>query len=214
MFYKFSALALLAPLVAGEIVLSVPKAPTSQGTVTITWTSLATDPQTFSLELLNPSFNDAFAIANNIITTSGSITLTLPVVPVGDNYQLNAVNIGNINDVYASTSSFSIGASPSSASSAASSTTTGHTGTSTAGSSTGVSVTSNNLTTSAFGSTISGSAATSTSGLRSTTATSGTQPAVTGGAFNGAASFKMNSQVGTFAAAVLSAVAGAAIYVL
>ena len=37
----------------------------------------------FSIELINTSFNNAFAIANNVDPSTGSITLTLPSVPVG-----------------------------------------------------------------------------------------------------------------------------------
>lgn len=38
---------------------------------------------TWSFELINKVFNNAFAIANNINPSASQITLTLPVVPVG-----------------------------------------------------------------------------------------------------------------------------------
>jgi hypothetical protein len=104
---------------------------------------------TWSFELINVAFNNAFAIANNVDPASNSITLTLPVVPVGcvfllrmlsqkahidslcsDGYTLQAVNIGNISDVFATTGDFSVGAA-STTSTTALSTTTGTTGTKT-----------------------------------------------------------------------------------
>ncbi|KAJ3517406.1 hypothetical protein NLJ89_g527 [Agrocybe chaxingu] len=99
MFRKLIPLALLAQL-ASALVLQIPENPTSGGTVTIRWTNEASDTfDTFSLELINTAFNNAFAIANNVNPTENSITLTLPIVPVGAGYTLEAVNIGNINDV-------------------------------------------------------------------------------------------------------------------
>jgi hypothetical protein len=37
----------------------------------------------FSIELVNADFNDAFAIANNVPTSQGTITVTMPTIPVG-----------------------------------------------------------------------------------------------------------------------------------
>lgn len=88
-------------------------------------TELYSEP--FSLYLYNEEFNDSFAIANNVDPALGSITIQIPVVPVRfvkscsppcsqadnenrDGYTLRAVNVGNIEDVYSSTGSFSVGA--------------------------------------------------------------------------------------------------------
>ena len=38
---------------------------------------------TWSFELINVAFNNAFAIANNVNPSLGSLTITLPIVPVG-----------------------------------------------------------------------------------------------------------------------------------
>lgn len=54
--------------------------PSSGGSVTITWTADSTDPSTFSLELANNNFHNTFALANNVQTSSGTITVTLPIV--------------------------------------------------------------------------------------------------------------------------------------
>ncbi|EFI28754.1 hypothetical protein E4U52_001274 [Claviceps spartinae] len=108
MFAKLSILALCAaPLVSG-LTLHPPTDISSQGEVTITWDTAPGDPESFTLELNHPSFNDALAIANNIDPARGSITLTIPVVPAQGGYTLEAVNIGNINDVYAVTGPFAI----------------------------------------------------------------------------------------------------------
>ncbi|KIM35610.1 hypothetical protein M413DRAFT_20729 [Hebeloma cylindrosporum] len=117
MFSKLCALALVAPL-ASALILSIPEAPTSGGQMTIKWTNEPNDPETWSFELINTAFNNAFAIANNVNPSASSLTLTIPIVPVGDGYTLQAVNIGDINQVYATTGSFSIGASSTSTTSA------------------------------------------------------------------------------------------------
>ncbi|KAG6891630.1 hypothetical protein C0992_001315 [Termitomyces sp. T32_za158] len=111
MFHKLSLVALVAPL-AHALTLNIPQNPVSDGTVTISWTTQAGDPDFFTIELINQQFNNAFAIANNVNTGSLSTTLVLPVVPVGGGYTLNAVDVGNINNVFSSTGSFSIGQNP------------------------------------------------------------------------------------------------------
>jgi len=41
------------------------------------------DRSTFSIELVNTVFHNSFAIANNVVPTSGTMTIELPIVPVG-----------------------------------------------------------------------------------------------------------------------------------
>jgi len=83
-------------------------------TVQITWTSIAGDPATFSIELSRPNqnlgpYNGALAVASPVVpTTDGQITFELPQVPPGAGYLLQFVNISNINIVYASSQSFSV----------------------------------------------------------------------------------------------------------
>ncbi|KAF7312804.1 hypothetical protein MKEN_00963800 [Mycena kentingensis (nom. inval.)] len=81
----------------------------SAGTATITWSSTDSDP-VFSIELHHDSFNQDFAIANNVNPAAKSITIDLPQVPAGDGYTLNFVNITDITKVYASSGEFSIAA--------------------------------------------------------------------------------------------------------
>ena len=78
----FSALALAAPLVSA-LTVTTPTDWTNAGSVTVTWTAAAGDPQTFDVELINQQFNSQFALANNVQTSDGTISLTLPQVPVG-----------------------------------------------------------------------------------------------------------------------------------
>lgn len=71
----------LAPL-ATSFILDTPAGALISGEeVTIFFTKQPGDPETFSLELVNPGFEAAFAIANNVLTSAGDITLTLPEVP-------------------------------------------------------------------------------------------------------------------------------------
>ena len=99
-----SLLSLVLPLVSG-LVLEIPKNPTTGGSVTIHWTNEQGDPyvssllffqrsrrlikltcppsSTWSFELINTAFNDAFAIANNVDPSPSQLTLTLPIIPVG-----------------------------------------------------------------------------------------------------------------------------------
>ncbi|KAF8273836.1 hypothetical protein EI94DRAFT_1782758 [Lactarius quietus] len=106
------------PLVSALTFTSVPTNATSGGSVTIPWSSTSTDPSTFSLELVNPTlFNNAIAIANNVATSTGTITVTLPIVPASGGYTIQAVDISNINSVYATSGGFSIGATVSTTSS-------------------------------------------------------------------------------------------------
>ncbi|KAJ7634048.1 hypothetical protein B0H17DRAFT_845700, partial [Mycena rosella] len=77
------------------------------GQTTITWTSTSSDP-VFSIELTHPSFNNDFAIANNVDPTKNSLTVLIPEVPPEDGYTLQFVNITNINQIFSTSSSFSI----------------------------------------------------------------------------------------------------------
>ncbi|KAJ7154961.1 hypothetical protein C8R43DRAFT_1000801 [Mycena crocata] len=95
-----------------SLTINAPSSPQSGSTTTITFTSTPTDP-TFSIELFHPSFNEAIAIANNVDPSTGQITVALPIVPAGDQYTLEAVNITNINQVFATSADFNIAAAPS-----------------------------------------------------------------------------------------------------
>jgi len=207
MFNKVALLAFVAPLVAG-LTLQIPENPTSGGSVTIKWTSASGDPATFTLELTNESFHNSFAIANNVQPESGQITLNLPVVPVGDGYTLEAVDIGNISNVYSTTGSFSVGANAASSSSTSSGTSTTSTGTS---ASTLTSPLSSVTPTSA---TVTGTHTTGTASITgtSTGTASSTSAATTSNA--AMAPLKINSNIGAVGAALFSVIAGAAIVAL
>ncbi|KAJ7681084.1 hypothetical protein DFH06DRAFT_1465097 [Mycena polygramma] len=97
--------------------IDTPTNPTSGGTMTITWSRTSSDP-VFSIELNHPSFNAAFAIANNVDPADTNVTVAIPPVPAEDNYTLTFVNVTDINDVFATSGSFSIGAATSASPSA------------------------------------------------------------------------------------------------
>ncbi|RDB15693.1 hypothetical protein Hypma_003973 [Hypsizygus marmoreus] len=222
MFFKLSLLALVAPLVAG-LTVNIPRNPVTSGPVTITWSyNPSTDPSTFSIELINEVFHNAFAIANNVDATQEQIDLVLPVVPVGPGYTVQFVNPGNIGDVFAETGTFTIGentsSTASSTSSSASSSSSSSASRSTSGStsrtssvSLGITTTLSQTSTSGFGVTVTSPTQTPTS-TSTNTGTSGNPTPTT---FNNAAfPLKVNMNVGAAAAVLLSAVAGAAVFAL
>ncbi|KAJ7719988.1 hypothetical protein DFH07DRAFT_309549 [Mycena maculata] len=113
----FSALKLwvvmLVVSVAFAVDIQVPETPASGGMTTITWTTDPSFTQPFSIELVHPDFNNAFAIANNVKASLGTLNVSLPTVAPGDGYTLEFVNITNINQKYGTSPSFSIAAAPS-----------------------------------------------------------------------------------------------------
>ncbi|KAK0227574.1 hypothetical protein IW262DRAFT_1264079 [Armillaria fumosa] len=126
------ALALL-PLSALSLTVNNPSTTvTSGGNITITWSTTASDPSTFHIELANTAFNSQFAIANNVNASAGSLTVELPEVVAGSGFAIQFVNVANISQVYAETSDFSIAnAASGTASTGAASTATESTGIST-----------------------------------------------------------------------------------
>jgi hypothetical protein len=206
MFYKLCTLALVAPL-ASALVLQIPENPTTGGQITIRWTNEPNDPETWSFELTNTIFNNAYAIANNVDPSASQLTLTLPAVPVGAGYTLEAVEIGDINNVYASTGSFSIGPATSSTDS----------GSSTVSSATSISVSrsSSGIVTSTTSNKPLSTAVTPTSTSPSTTTGTGTAATIipsNAGALSSRLS--LNTPASGIAAVFLSAVAGAAMIAL
>ncbi|KAF7797180.1 hypothetical protein EIP86_008372 [Pleurotus ostreatoroseus] len=229
MFSKLSALIAIAPLVSA-LTITTPTNWTSAGPAVIEWTTVSGDPSTWSFELVNPTnFHQTFGIANNVNPSLGSLTLTLPAVPPGDGYSLEAVNITNINQVFASTGDFSIGAEVSTTSSSASSTSASASSlvsgsASTTGASASVTGASNSSgSTTGFGITVSssgsGSAAAATSGASgSTSGASGSGTSSSAGAaasaFNGSGSsgaMSISSDIASWVSMVFAAAAGAVV---
>ncbi|KAJ7459247.1 hypothetical protein FB451DRAFT_1046205, partial [Mycena latifolia] len=118
-FAELRSLALTLASTALALSVNAPSSVTSGGQITITWSSTSSDP-VFSIELTHPSFNNDFGIANNVNPSTNSLTIGLPSVPAEDGYTLEFVNITDINQVYATSPSFSIGAEVSSSASTAS----------------------------------------------------------------------------------------------
>ncbi|TEB18549.1 hypothetical protein FA13DRAFT_1803363 [Coprinellus micaceus] len=205
MFSKLALLALITPLISA-LTLHIPAEVRSQQPVTITWdTAPPTRTPQFTLQLVNEAFNDQFAIRNNVDPNLGSVTITLPVVPVRGGYTLRAVNVGNINDVYSETGTFSV-----------LELSTTFTPSSTASTSSGTGTTSSRATTTGTTtstvsrSTTSASSTTSQSSTTSATTTgTGTSPAATALSGNNADSLKFNAGV-----AVAALAAGVAAFAL
>ncbi|KIK51334.1 hypothetical protein GYMLUDRAFT_78257 [Collybiopsis luxurians FD-317 M1] len=202
MFAKLSVLAAVIPFVLG-LSLDTPTNVTSGLRSDVTWTATDDDP-TFSLELNHPSFRNSFALANNVNAQSGSpLSIEWPIVPADSQYTLSAVNVSNINQVFASSGQFAIAQAPTSASATFSTTFTP-----------GVSASGSSASSTAPGSSSTGSSAGSATGGTSGASSTSSAASSTGstGSFNGngAASFQTGNTA--VIAAVLAAVAGATLF--
>ncbi|KAJ7780786.1 hypothetical protein DFH07DRAFT_793376 [Mycena maculata] len=103
--------ALAAPFASALTITSISGNVVSEGSITIDWTTSTSDAAgTFSIELDHPSFNSALAIANNVDSSSLSITVALPNVPAQDGYTIEFVAIDDVNTVFSTSSDFAIGA--------------------------------------------------------------------------------------------------------
>jgi hypothetical protein len=211
MFFKLSVLALVVPFVLG-LTLDPLNGATSGGQVTIKWTSVPDDPATFSIFLVNTVFHNNFGIANTVQTSAGSLTLQLPAVPATDGYTLMATANSDINQVFATSASFSIGDETSTTASSTTAVSTSQSQTSSRISSTSTRSTTpvSSTPTSQFGSTVSNT----NTGSPSSPSTSGA-PAQSSGSGSGASlpvRFSLNK--GALSAVFLSAIAGAVVVAL
>ncbi|KAG7086124.1 hypothetical protein E1B28_002083 [Marasmius oreades] len=111
MFSKAGVFALVAALSVNihALTLNTPSDVRSGQNVTLSWTTSSGD-QPFTVYLRHPSFNQDFAVANNVDPAAGSITFGLPQVNPRDNqYTFRAANITDINQTYSQTSNFAVG---------------------------------------------------------------------------------------------------------
>ncbi|KAJ7810557.1 hypothetical protein B0H14DRAFT_3480531 [Mycena olivaceomarginata] len=109
--FKISAiLALAAPLVSALNIIDVTGDFSIGGEITVTWSTSTSDPAgSFSIELFHQSFNDNYAIANNVDASTLSKTMELPVVPTTDgDFYITFVDISDINSVFATSQTFTI----------------------------------------------------------------------------------------------------------
>ncbi|KAI0690735.1 hypothetical protein BC835DRAFT_162430 [Cytidiella melzeri] len=190
--------------VANAITFTTPTDVHSASPVTISWTQDSSDPSTWSLYLVNEAFHNSFAIFNPVNGSAGSVNLTLPTVPIGDGYTLEATQIGNITAVIGTSSTFSVAAPVSSTSSSATSTTA-----SASGSTVPVASTALLSSTSVSGSSPSTSVSSGSSVPVSGSSSSAPSPSAFGGSGSGAMS--MTSSVSSWLAAFLAVAAGGAI---
>ncbi|CAE6396868.1 hypothetical protein ACGC1H_007373 [Rhizoctonia solani] len=81
------------------------------GTVTVEWTSASGDPQVFTIQLRDtntPSVINPMAIANNVQTPLGTTTFELPIVPEVNTYVIEFINVTDVNQVYATSTTFPV----------------------------------------------------------------------------------------------------------
>jgi hypothetical protein len=210
MIFKLSILAALVVPFVSALTVNAPSQPVNNGgEMTITWTaSPPNDPPVVSAYLTNPSFNNKFAISNNINTNLGNITIPIPAVPDNQQYTIVFTPINDDTKILAQSSPFTIGAAVTTASTASSTSAasaSSNTRTATAPVSTrtpGASVSS----TGGFGSTISNSNS-------ATSAAASTAAAATTSA-SSALPVRFDMSLGVMASVVLSVFAGAAVVAL
>jgi len=201
MFNKLALFALIAPLVSALTIIA-PEGATSSAPVTVQWISSVTnDPPLWSLELANPAFRNALAVANNVDPTTGSITFTMPAVAPGPDYSLQAVDVSNVTKIFAESAKFSIGGVISS-----SITISGTTAASDASSSSSAGVVTGSVPPVTTGTTTTGAGTSQTT----TPTSSGTGSTPSSTAFNSGASSLNFGYTGM----LLTAIAGAAVFAL
>ncbi|KAJ7146885.1 hypothetical protein C8R44DRAFT_973485 [Mycena epipterygia] len=121
---KLCATVMLLASVVAAVDIEAPETVVSGGMTTIRWTPDSFESlDTFSIELVHPSFNNAIAIANNVNPVTGMVNVVIPSVPAADGYSIEFVNITDINDVFATSPEFSIAPPASTSDSATASTT-------------------------------------------------------------------------------------------
>ncbi|KAF7299746.1 hypothetical protein HMN09_00980500 [Mycena chlorophos] len=105
-------LALAAPFTSALEITSITGNFVIGGVIVVNWTTnAATDPSSFSIEMLNPTFNNQYALGNNVPTSDMSKSIEMPVVVLGQgNYQIEFIDIENINTVFTISDNFTIGA--------------------------------------------------------------------------------------------------------
>ncbi|KAJ7627179.1 hypothetical protein FB45DRAFT_58645 [Roridomyces roridus] len=91
---------------------------------TVRWTPVSSS-LTYTVYLLYSSFNDKFAIANNVNSSTGQLDVTMPQVPPASNYTLQFVSVETNPVVYGQSPAFSIAPTPSTTSSSRSATASG-----------------------------------------------------------------------------------------
>ncbi|KAI0726133.1 hypothetical protein C8Q72DRAFT_847705 [Fomitopsis betulina] len=195
MFAAVSALVALAPF-AAAFVLETPTNWQTSTVANVSWAMSSGDPSSFSFELVNPDvFHNAYAIGSNIQSNAQFFSFEMPTVEPGAGYYLQAVNVTNINDVYAESGEFSIGAAPATSSSSGSSTASSASTSGASSATSAVSVTSSG----------SSSDVASTDATSSTSAGSAAETSTD--TFNGASRFDIS--LGSVAVAAIGAIAGA-----
>ncbi|KZT72976.1 hypothetical protein DAEQUDRAFT_722611 [Daedalea quercina L-15889] len=199
MLAALSALVALVPL-ASALTLETPTDWLSGTTANISWITASGDPTSFSFELSNPDiFHNSYAIGSNIQSSLEFYSFEMPTVDVGDGYYLQAVNITNINQYYAESGEFSIGASPASSSASSSATSSGASSAASSAS----------ATSSGASSAASSASSSASSAAASSTSAAGAAETSGSGTFNGATRFDIN--FGSLAVAAIGAVAGAVV---
>ncbi|KAG2141062.1 hypothetical protein DEU56DRAFT_281866 [Suillus clintonianus] len=189
MFAKIAALAALALPLVSALTINTPTGVTTGGVMNATWEATTADPGTFSIYMVNTIFHNTFAIANNVQTSAGILTITLPQVPVADGYTLQAISITNINTVYATSGDFAVGAQTTASVSSMSSTSM----------------------TSSTGTPGTASTVAPASSAAPTTATTSSSASATPSNINSSGAASLKNGMGPAAVVLLSAVAGAAI---
>ncbi|KAJ6533900.1 hypothetical protein DFH09DRAFT_1406108 [Mycena vulgaris] len=90
------------------LTLNTPTGAAAEGTVLVTWSTVATDPK-FSLLLVDQQNKETFDVAQGIAPTALNTTVALGAVPPGT-YTLQAVEADSINTFLSATGTFTVSA--------------------------------------------------------------------------------------------------------
>ncbi|CUA78377.1 hypothetical protein RSOLAG22IIIB_07037 [Rhizoctonia solani] len=111
---RFIVAALTLSVVSAVSAITITKPDSSgwkNGTVTVDWTSASGDPSVFTIQLRDtntPSVINPMAIANNVQTALGTTSFELPIVPEVNTYVVEFVNITDVNQVFATSTTFPV----------------------------------------------------------------------------------------------------------
>ncbi|CAE6512601.1 unnamed protein product [Rhizoctonia solani] len=111
---RFTLAALTLSVLSAVSAITITKPDSSgwkNGTVTVEWTSASGDQQVFTIQLRDtntPSVINPMAVANNVQTSLGTTSFELPIVPEANTYVVEFVNITDVNQIYATSTTFPI----------------------------------------------------------------------------------------------------------
>ncbi|KAF5350380.1 hypothetical protein D9758_012478 [Tetrapyrgos nigripes] len=206
MFAKLSLFAAIVLPLVHALTIDAPTDAVSTQPGTITFSGDGND-SIFTIELDHPSLLSKIAVANNVNPGEGSVNVIWPTLLETTGYTLEAVNVGNISDIFATSPTFNIAPQPSSASASGSRTSVSLSATNPPGGSASATAPASPRPSAPSGTT---NSASGTSGSQTQSGSGSTQSSPAPSQINGNGAFAVQSNLG---AVVLVAI-GAAVFAL